>query len=390
MKPRERYLTGAVKEDALKDGKMVFLSGPRQTGKRTLARALLKSPQNEFSWDSVEFRRSWTRSPAAALAERGPGPVLLDEIHKDRSWKSKLKGLYDTKRSLEIIATGSARLDIFRRGGDSLLGRYVPYRVHPFSIGETARPASPDSILERGSVSFPLSDVLKLGTFPEPLLAASEAKARRWSRLRRERIMREDIRDLRNIQNLRQLELLSEMLPERVGSVLSLNSLREDLHAAHDTVREWMEVLSSVYFCFLVPPYSRRISRAVRQERKLYLFDFLEVSGEGARFENLVALHLLKSCHFWTDTAQGDFALHFVRTRDGREIDFLITKDKQPWMIVEAKSSRQDPSPALTWLAALLKTKLNFQLVLTRGVDRNFPDTHVRVLSAEKFLCGLV
>ncbi len=391
MRPIPRYLEAAIRGDALASGKMAFLSGARQTGKTTIGRALLESPENEFSWDDEEFRRAWTRTPKSAIAERGPGPVLLDEIHKDARWKSKLKGLYDTRGAkIPVIATGSARLDVFRRGGDSLLGRYLPYRVHGFSVGERTRPPTPDAFGRSGKVEFPLEDMVKLGCFPEPLLEGPEARARRWSRLRRERIMREDIRDLRNIQNIRQLELLADLLPDRVGSVLSLNSLREDLHVAHDTVRTWMETLAGVYFAFLVGPYHRKIARAVRSEKKLYLFDYLSVRDSGARFENVIALHLLKAAHYWTDTAQGEFDLHFIRTRDGREVDFLLVRDGKPWMLVEVKSGQKTPTSALVRFARELRTDHNFQLVRDTGVHRRFPDDRIEVISAEPFLAGLV
>jgi len=254
-----RYLTRMVRADALVAGKMAFLSGPRQVGKTTIGRALLEHEENAFTWDDDDFRRRWVKSPAEAIAARESGPVLFDEIHKDVRWKQKLKGLYDTVREkLPIIVTGSARLDVFRRGGDSLLGRYLPYHVHPFSVGETENPPGPDEIMTRTKVSFPLTDVLKLGLFPEPLLGGSEARARRWSRLRRERLITEDVRDLRNVQSLRQLALLVDLLPSRVGSLLSINSLREDLGTAHDTVSAWIETLSSVYLCFRISPWSNR------------------------------------------------------------------------------------------------------------------------------------
>ncbi len=386
-----RYLSDSIRQDAFTLGKMAFLSGPRQAGKTTIGRFLLLHPENEFTWDDEDFRKKWIRSPTQAIAARGEGPVLLDEIHKDPRWKQKTKGLYDTARqSFPIIVTGSARLDIFRKGGDSLLGRFLPYHVHPFSVGETETPPSPDGIFSRTVPSFPLSDLLKFGGFPEPLLGASEARARRWSRLRRERLIAEDVRDLRNVQSLRSLELLVELLPSRVGSLLSVNSLRQDLGVAHDTIASWIDVLTKVYLCFRIKPWSKKVSRAIRAEPKLYLFDLTQVPEGGARLENLVALHLLKACDFWTDTAQGEFSLHFLRNRDGYEVDFLVARDGVPWMLVEVKSNDKNPTPALVRFATALGTPMNFQLVTSPGVKKKYPDANVMVLSMETFLAGLV
>lgn len=386
-----RYLTSAIRQDALALGKMAFLSGPRQTGKTTIGRALLEHGENTFSWDDEDFRRQWVKSPANAIAGRDSGPILLDEIHKDTRWKQRVKGLYDTAGDrIPIIVTGSARLDVFRKGGDSLLGRYLPYHVHPFTVGETPSPPGPDDLFGRLDATFPLADLLRLGGFPEPLLGASEARARRWSRLRRERLVTEDVRDLRNIQNLRQLELLADLLPFRVGSLLSINSLRQDLGAAHGTIQAWIDALSAVYLCFRIKPWSGSMSRAIRAEPKLYLYDLLQVPEGGPRMENLVALHLLKACEYWTDTAQGEFSLHFLRTRDGYEVDFLVARDRRPWMLVEVKSNDSQPSRALGRFAAALGTRLNFQLVVKSGVRRSFPDAAITVISAETFLSGLV
>jgi predicted AAA+ superfamily ATPase len=387
----KRYLEETILSDAISHKKMAFLSGPRQTGKSTMGRALLLHESNEFTWDDEDFRKAWVRSPASSIAARQEGPILLDEIHKDLRWKQKLKGIFDTsKGKLPIIVTGSARLDVFRKGGDSLLGRYFPYHVHPFSIGETSTPPSPDEIFSSTKPTFPLNDILKLGTFPEPLLGGSEARARRWSRLRLERLISEDVRDLRNVQNLQQLQILVQLLPSRVGSLLSINSLRQDLSVAHDTVSAWIDALTSLYLCFRIKPWVNKISRAVRAEPKLYLFDLLQVPEGGARMENLVALHLLKACDFWTDSAQGEFSLHFIRTRDAQEVDFLVSRDGKPWMLVEVKSNKESPSSALVKYASALQTELNFQLVAKSGFKKRYPDTRVTVISVETFLAGLV
>ncbi len=388
-----RYLSRGIASDALASGKMAFLSGPRQVGKTTLAKGLLTSPVNYRSWDDSDFRRRWTHSPRAALSDRGPGVVALDEIHKDRRWKDRLKGYFDVEGpGAGIIVTGSARLDLHRRGGDSLLGRYLPYRLHPFTLGEREHPPTPDAAFAEARPVWRLADMLRLGGFPEPLLGGSEARARRWSRLRLERLVQEDARDLRAVSDLAALRVLADLLPERVGSLLSINSLREDLGAAHGTVQAWVETFASLYHCFLIRPYTRRLARSVRSAPKLYLFDILALppSAEPARLENLTALHLLKACHYWTDMAEGEFELFFVRDKEGREVDFLVVRDKRPFWLVECKSADTQPSPALQHFAAKLPGVRAYQLVTKPGYDRVYAQTGLRVLDYERFLAGLV
>ncbi len=389
----KRYLEDPIAGDALADGKMAFVSGPRQVGKTTMARHFLKSAHNDFTWDDERFRRRWVRDPVGAMEDRGDGPVLLDEIHKDRRWKNRLKGLWDVQEAeLQVIVTGSARLDTYRKGGDSLAGRYIPYRLHPVSIGEHEEPPGPDDIEDGvGQVAevYPYEDLLALGGFPEPLLAGNRAKAARWSRLRREQIVAQDVRDLRNVQDLHAMRVLVDLLPERVGSLLSMNSLREDVGVAYATVRDWIAVLESLYHLFRIRPLAANIRRAVKAEPKMYLFDLLPVTSDGARRENLTALHLLKACHFWTDTAQGEFDLRFVRTKDGREVDFVVLRDRSPWMLVECKSRETNPSTGLDWAVRQLGTHLNYQLVDRPGHDRLFAPKTIRVVDYRRFLASL-
>ena len=304
---------------------------------------------------------------------------------------TRLKGLYDLRgHEIPIIVTGSARLDVFRRGGDSLLGRYLPYRLHGFTVAERPEPPAPDSLHFGASPSFPWHDLLRLGGFPEPLLRASETRARRWSRLRLERLLTEDIRDLRNVRNLQLVRLLADLLPERVGSLLSINGLRELLGVSFATVRDWIGVLRELYHAFTIVPWNRRISRAVAATPKLYLYDVLSIDAPGPRKENLVALHLLKACHYWTDVAMGEFELRFVRTKDGLEVDFLVVRDGAPWMLVECKSGSTSPAPALVRFARELETEHRIQLVDKPGHDRVFAESGVRVMGYERFLAGLV
>jgi len=386
-----RYLQADLINDALAHHKMAFLSGPRQVGKTTLGKVLLTSPQNYYSWDNPQFRRLWATDPVAGLADRWPGPVLLDEIHKDHAWKDRLKGLYDMRGSdVPIVVTGSARLDTFRRGGDSLMGRYLPYRLHPFSVGEKPQSVLPDELEFGGPPAHKWADLQKLGGFPEPLLDGSEARARRWSRLRAERLLTEDVRDLRNVRDLQVLRLLTDLLPERVGSLLSLNSLRETLGISFATVRDWLAVLEELYHCFTIQPWDKRVARSITSAPKLYLFDPLPIASLPARRENLMALHLLKACNYWTDLARGEFDLWFVRTRDGTEVDFLLSRDGKPWMLVECKSGETQPAPALRRFARELGTTHNIWEVDVQGFVRAYAEDGVRLLIYGRILARRV
>jgi predicted AAA+ superfamily ATPase len=390
---KPRYLSESIRQDALEHGKMAFVSGPRQVGKTTLAKQLLETTENYHSWDDADFRRAWSRSPRSALSDRGPGPMVLDEIHKDRRWKTRLKGVYDTEGAANgIIVTGSARLDIYRRGGDSLLGRFIPYRLHPFSVAETDRPPGPDEIFATTTAHRPLADLLRTSGFPEPFLGGSELRARRWSRLRIERLLTEDVRDLRAVDDLSAMRVLADLLPERVGSLLSMNSLREDVGVAYATVRSWLQVFDALYHSFLVHPYARRVVRAIRSTPKLYLFDILQIRATemATRLENLTALHLLKACQYWTDLAHGDFELRFIRDKQQREVDFLVIRDGEPWLLVECKSGETAPSPALLYFQSILRVGRAFQLVTRPAYDRLYAKTGVRVLHYERFFAGLV
>ena len=298
---KKRYLEKTIGEDLSE--KMVFLGGPRQVGKTTLAQyiASLSGNSGYFNWDNRSHRNEIMKeqwSPDMKM-------LVFDELHKYRKWKNLIKGIWDTKTpGQRIMVTGSSRLDVYRRGGDSLQGRYHYYRLHPFTLKELSGnpiPAlkCPDNppVLVFGKEDFDLQHLLKFGGFPEPCLAGTERTLKRWQRQRFERVFREDIRDVETVRSLSEVELLGTMIPERVAAPLSFKSLAEDIEVSPNTVKTWVELLCRNYFMFRVPPYHRRLQRALRKECKYYLWDWSEVPDMGARFENLTASHLLKYCH---------------------------------------------------------------------------------------------
>jgi len=384
---------------------MAFLSGPRQVGKTTLAQSVLSSARL-FNYDFAKDARILQRG-AESVAEsadlanpvaRRDG-VVFDELHKFPKWKSLLKGFFDVYgKGLPVIVTGSARLNVYKRGGDSLMGRYFPYRVHPFSVGEFARRESVDlESLAQPPVDVPqetLDALLRFGGYPEPLLNGSVRFCNRWRNGRIEKIFDEDLRDLSRVLDIRSVRTLGTILAERVGSVVNRASLASDLAVAPDTVKAWIGLLESVYYCFLVHPWSRHVANAIRKQPKIYLWDWGPIADEGARNENFIASHLLKSVHWWTDSGLGSFDLRYVRDKQQHEVDFLVTRDNAPFMLVECKTSMKTPlSPSLAAFQKMLSAPYAFQVAMDgeqSGVDvLDFKGQTIKV-SVHDFLCRLV
>jgi len=386
-----RYLESAVRDDL--DQKMVFVAGPRQVGKTTLAQQLLASATGGvyLNWDNREDRRDIR----AARWPGGPALVVLDEIHKWRGWKGWLKGEFDKHRQAKrFLVTGSARLDVYRRGSDSLQGRYHHYRLHPLTHNEAASvrpPAAPDlgqALVFATGVPDTLDALLRFGGFPEPFLAGSARTHRRWQKERIERVFREDVRDLEAVRDLSSIQLLADLLPERVGSLLSLNALREDLDASHRALTHWMDVLERLYYVVRLRPFENSRVRSLRKMPKAYLWDWSEVQAPGPRFENMVALHLLKFCHYLQDKDGFQVELRYLRDRTGREVDFLVTINRKPWFAVEAKLAETAIDPSLVHFRERLKIPFVYQVVLQ--ATRDFVQDEVRCLPAATFLSALI
>ncbi len=397
----KRHFLPEIQSLALSRKKMAFLSGPRQVGKTTLAKMFFKKNKGMYcNWDHLDFRRIWTKSLSEITKNlQDHDTLIFDEIHKAHKWKRNLKGFYDTlEKNINIIVTGSARLDVYKKGSDSLMGRYVSFRLHPFSIGELllAKPKTPEEVNELISKDLTLSsskrlhevwnDLESYGGFPEPFLSSSKKILNIWQKGRIEKIVREDIRDLTRILDLSKIEMLISLLPERVSSPLSITSLREDLESDYKSVKRWLNDLKELYYHFEVKPWSKNISRSIKKESKLYLWDWSEVKDRAARFENMVASHLLKACHYWSDIGEGKFNLYYVKTKEKKEIDFLITKEGSPWLPVECKLNR--PHVSSHFFKLFPKVKIFYQLLNRKNYleKRSQNGKDIFVCTANQFL----
>ena len=369
----KRYLEPQVRRDLKR--KMVFVGGPRQVGKTTLARSLLgKSSSGLLNWD-VPAQRD------LILRQRFPKSRLwvFDELHKYRKWRNYLKGVYDSRTAAQqILVTGSARLDYYRFGGDSLQGRYHYLRLHPLSVAELRLATRND-----------FKSLLMLGGFPEPWLGQSEREARRWSNEYRSRIVREDLVSLEQLQDVGSVELLMTRLPDLVGSPLSLNGLAEQIQVSHKTVGKWLDVLERLYAIFVLLPFGSPRIKALRKARKHYHYDWSLVPELEFRFENLVASHLLKWAHFREDTEGHRTELRYFRDIEGREVDFVVLEDGKPVLFVECKSSDRDISPALRYLRARFPLTEAWQ-ISALGKSDYVSREGIRVAPALTLLANLV
>lgn len=391
---RPRYVGTLIADDL--NTKMVFLGGPRQVGKTTVARALAQTCKMPayLNWDNrpdrqAIMRRQWV--PESDL-------IIFDEVHKYPKWESLVKGIWDTRRAQEkILITGSSRLDIFRRGGDSMQGRYHHYRLHPFTLAEVQNGGLARAPYRKDppELQFPspakgIDDLLRFGGFPEPLLAGDERTWSRWQKERIDRVFREDIRDTEHVRALAQVELLADLIPHRVGSPVSMLSLSEDIEASPKTVKNWIELLCRNYYAFRVPPYHRNLARALKKESKLYLWDWSQIPDPGARFENMVGSHLLKMAHFYEDAHGVRTELYYVRDLEKREVDFLVLWDRRPWLLVECKLARERSLGTLRYMKECLRPQATYVVTLNETDDYLDSDTGIRIIPAARFLAALI
>jgi uncharacterized protein len=387
-------------EHLLQERKMLFVAGPRQVGKTTVCRNLIAGAKY-LNWDDETDRRLITQgvptiAKALGLSELRSGivTVVFDELHKYRRWKIFSKALFDKHgQHLNIVVTGSARLDVYRRGGDSLMGRYFLYHMHPFGVGELVHPTRTSELVAKPR---PIADDLwqrlwTHGGFPEPFSRGETRFSNRWRLLRRQQLVREDIRDLTRIQEIDQLAMLVTTLEAHTTAQLNYSTLATQINVSVDTIRRWISTLVSLHHGFVIRPWFRNISKALRKEPRYYVRDWSLLGDAGARSETLVACHLFKAVETWQDAGLGEFELRYLRDKAKREVDFVVIRDGKPWFLVEVKHSDRGLSPALKYFQTQTGAAHAFQVVIDMPfvAQDAFSVTEPVVVPARTFLSQL-
>jgi predicted AAA+ superfamily ATPase len=362
MEERKLYLK--VWDELAQEKSMIFMVGPRQAGKTTLAQIISRSFTNNlyFNWDIPSHRTKFFSNPNffedVTLKDASKPLIVLDEIHKFRDWKNYLKGAYDQFHDrYQFLISGSGRLDVYQKGGDSLAGRYYLFHLWPFTIAELGqrnlnireflRNPLEIRIDKKEELREKWNRLSALSGFPEPFLVNKQRSYLRWSNTYSNQLIREDIRDLTAVKSIREMENLYYLLPSKLGSPLSIPSLASDLRVTYNSIRNWLSVFELFFLVFSVYPWTKKISRAIQKERKVYLWDSPRVEDESRRFENMVAAELWRGVTQWNDLGFGKFSLHFIRNKEKQEVDFLIANGGRPFLLLEAKISETQPSPAL-------------------------------------------
>lgn len=362
MESRAPYVK--IWQELVRDKSMVFLAGPRQTGKTTLAQIISRPFTNSvyFNWDIAEHRIRLIENPtffeAVERRDSSIPLIVFDEIHKYKNWKNYLKGVYDQFHdSYKFLVSGSGRLDIYQKGGDSLAGRYLLFHLWPFTVAELGKShIKIDEFLKNPlEINMKQKDKLKaiwlrlsrFSGFPEPYLSGRTTTYNRWSNIYSQQLIREDIRDMTGIKSVSNMETLYLLLPSRVGSPLSIPSLANDLHISYNSVHSWLSAFERFFLVFSISPWTRKIARAIQKERKFYLWDIPRVKNPSVRFENMVAIELWRAVTAWNDMGYGHFSLHFIKNKEQQEVDFLIANGNEPFLLIEAKLSETEPSSPL-------------------------------------------
>jgi predicted AAA+ superfamily ATPase len=390
-------------DPALLGDRMSFIAGPRQVGKTTMLRNYLKEEGlvgRYHNWDTPTVRAAFRRDPEffmEGVSSRALEPVVFDELHKIPKWKSHLKGMFDAWQGrVRFIVTGSARLDFMRKSGDSLLGRYFLFRklpLHPRECIDVTTfvdwfPGDSPRVAPTSSAAWLAASrqLFETSGFPEPFLSGSQRFLNRWRVDHLSLLVTEDLSELTKIEQVLRVEELAELLRARTGSPLSTNRLAQDLGAGFPTVKRWLDALELVYLTFRIPPYATKLARAVRKEPKLYFWDWSLVESEGARFENMVAVHLMRAISSWNERGFGPYDLHYVRTKDGDEVDFLITEKRKPKLLIEAKQTDEHVSSSFFRLRAKLGVQSALWVVQKPGVLRQHREEGVWTMSIDRLL----
>ena len=356
---------------------MLFLSGPRQVGKTTVSKHV-KNLSTHFiylNWDNEDHRKTILAGPSAIVESAhldvlsNTKPIIVfDEIHKRPEWKNFLKGFYDSYGpEIRILVTGSARLDIYKRGGDSLMGRYFPYRMHPLSVAECLRTemlnteiAEPSEIDDRE-----FNALLEFGGFPKPFIQRDRQFSVRWKNLIKQQLIYEDIRDVNVIHDLNRLQLLMDLFKQQAAQQINYSTLAKFVRVSVDTITRWVEVLEAFYYCYRLLPWSHNITRSLIKEPKLFLWDWTLIDDPGARAENFIGTQLLKATQYWTDRGFGEYDLFYLRTLEKKEVDFVVSRNGKAWFLAEVKvSNNQHISPHLSEFQKQSGAEHAFQIVL--------------------------
>ncbi|MBU1147802.1 MAG: ATP-binding protein [Candidatus Omnitrophica bacterium] len=344
---------------------MIFVCGPRQVGKTTFAKEIAKTFKNQlyFNWDIIDNKKLLVENPAffenLNRVDESMPLVILDEIHKYRHWKNYLKGIYDQFfQEYKFLVSGSGRLDIYQRKGDSLAGRYFMLHLFPFTIAESSeRKKTFQEVIKSPLSGFDINDTNKtkktwqllhaVGGFPEPFVKQKKTFLTKWSRNYIRQVINEDIRNAFDIKKIDDIEILFSLLPSKVGNPLSLNNLANDIQVSFESIKNWINLFDRFYLTFRISPWTRKVARAIVKEKKLYLFNYPEIQNEGNRFENMVALELYRAISNWNDYGYGRFSLHYLRNKEKQEVDFLISDFNKPALLIETKFSDDLPAKSL-------------------------------------------
>jgi uncharacterized protein len=401
----KRLYTTIMQQHLQHDRQMVFLAGPRQVGKTTISKTAAKLTDRYIylNWDYIDDQELILKGPRAIVEHYGlqaatkhKAILTLDEVHKYKNWRNYLKGFYDKHfETIQFIITGSAKLDIYRTSGDSLMGRYFPYRVHPLSVAELL-----NTDIIKTEITMPqkiptdlFDNLIRFGGFPEPFSKQSNQFYTKWLKLRTEQLFQIDIRELTRIHEITQMKILAKMLKNQVGQLMNYQQLSKIIGVTADTIKTWINTLNSFYYCFNIQPWSKNITRSLIKQPKLYLWDWANIDNTGARHENMVAAHLLKAIHWWEDRGLGEYGLYYLRDKDKREVDFLVTKNEKPWFLVEVKSSNNKSiSEHLHYFQKITNAPHAFQMVINLPYeDINCFDYHKPIIvPATTFLSQLV
>ena len=354
----------------------LFLSGARQVGKTTISTSFQKDYETSayLNWDNIDDRARMLSNdiPLLDMPYLANPLIIFDEIHKYKEWKNFLKGLFDKhKDHTDFLVTGSARLDTYRRGGDSMMGRYFLYRIHPFSVAEllTQKTSEQETRAPSKIDNDSWESLLNFGGFPRPLFAVNQRIYNRWATQRLERLFHEDIQDILRAYDIAKVEVLAALLSGQVGQQLNYTSLSKKVQVSDQTIRAWISTLESLYYCFTIKPYSTNVSKSLLKDPKVYLWDWSTIQDKGQKYENFIASHLLKAVHFWQDMGYGQYKLHYLRDTEKREVDFLITKNQKPWIMIEVKSSIKE---SLSKNLSHFQKQLNAPHVFQVAMEANY------------------